>query len=155
MREILNLLKNEIELILNDELREFAVEAVDKMAKLFVDEGISFKKTSAKIKRVVEEARKICKAIDADDRIMDMMTVAGLIHMIYDDGINQLFAFMPRILLDELIPIIGRDQFNSIMFLVERQQGFACPIAEVRASIDDPIHVWILPIAIHLSKGDV
>jgi hypothetical protein len=146
---MIHLLEREYELILNDQIREFVVDALSK--KHEIDEDHFDIRRTEYIRNVVSFSRTIGKSIDADDIILDMVIAAGFLHDTMNDY-SILHPFQVRIFLNDLMPLIGRDIFDNIMFLIERQQGFACPIAEVRVKVDDPIHAWILPIAIALAK---
>jgi hypothetical protein len=144
-------LSSEFELIQDDRLREFAVEAISR-----VPEECGGERVANYIKKVVYYLEEFCEVADADDVVRDMMIVAGLIHSLEFEPVHvHLKPQSLRIYLYDLIPVIGRDTFDNIMFLVSRQMGFQTVYPELTPKIDDPIHVWMLPLAIHLAKKDV
>ena len=132
-------LRNEIEQIQNDVVRSFAVEALQLLSHDQEDVGY--------IKKVVEYLLELSEVIDADDLAKDFIVVSGLLHEI---GENTMDA---RIRLTPLMSIIGRENFNNILYLIERQDGFSSPYPEYTPQIDSPVHIWILPMAIKLAKG--
>ncbi len=138
--------QEEFELIGDDKLRDFAVEAVSKMnPDSFTDNDISY------IKSVVNYSQSFSDVIEADDPVRDIVTVASLIHYIAYDG-TPMFPLATRILLNDIMPKVGRETFENIMFLVERQLGFRTPFPEYQPELNSPVHAWLLPLAIKLSK---
>jgi hypothetical protein len=141
-------LSEEFELIQDDKLREFAVEAISKTSG---DE-----KDANYLKRIVYYLVEFCEIADVSDAVRDVVIVAGLIHRLNLESIHQqLQPQSLRIDLYDLMPLVGRDIYNNIMYLVARQMGFKSIIPEVTPRIEDPIHVWMLPLAIQLAKKDV
>ncbi|RPK20013.1 hypothetical protein [Paenibacillus xylanexedens] len=138
--------QDEFELIGDDNLREFAVEAISKMdPDSFTERDIDY------IKKVVQHTQAFCEVVDADDPVRDIVTVASLVHYIAYDG-TPMYPLATRIMLNDLMPKIGREAFANIMFLVERQLGFHSPFPEYQPELDSPVHAWLLPLAIKLSK---
>jgi hypothetical protein len=144
---MISLLTEEFELIVDDKLREFAVDAVS-----LADEDTP-KKTVDYIKRVVGYVNEFCDVIDAEGLVRDTIIVASLIHCVFDDG-TVIYPYKTRIMLNSLLPTVGREAFNNIMYLVERQQGFHSPFVEFQPVADTPIHAWLLPLAIKLAKKE-
>lgn len=138
--------QEEFELIQNDRIREFAVEAVQKLSEEAVVElNVDY------VKRVVAMIQQLCDVADADDPVRDVMTVAALIHYGAYDG-TLTYPMRTRLVLQPLMGTVGREAFGDILYLVERQLGYNSPFPEYHPQIDSPIHAWLLPIAINLSK---
>jgi hypothetical protein len=143
------MLTNEIELIQDDKLREFVVEAIAK-------DTDSDEQDAGRIRQVIYYLKEFCEVVDADDAVKDVMIVAGLIyHLDFEQVHPHLQPSSLRIYLNDLMPIIGREAFDNIMYLVSRQMGFKTVIPELTLQINDPIHVWLLPMAISLASKEV
>jgi hypothetical protein len=134
---------DEFELIQDDKVREFTVEGLNKLdqADELTDDFVKYTKA------VIMNLWKFSEVIEADDKVKDYIVGAGLLHLVGDKTLDC------RVVLQSLMPIVGRDTFNSIMFLIERQDGFTTVYPEYQPLIDSPIHVWLLPLAIKLAKG--
>jgi hypothetical protein len=140
------MLTNEIELIQDDKLREFVVEAIAK-------DTDSDEQDAGRIRQVIYYLKEFCEVVDADDAAKDVIIAAGLIHnLIIEDTHTQLHPLSLRIYLNDLMPIVGRECYENIMYLVTRQLGFQSFIPELQPQINDPIHTWLLPMAIKLSR---
>jgi hypothetical protein len=139
---MIHLLTEEFELIQDDRIRDFTVEAIG----LYEEESSEL--LAKQLSAVVKYINILGEAIDADDVVSDIMISAGLLHALGDNVMDV------RIVLTEFMPIVGRDTFNNILYLIERQEGFATPYPEYQPAIDSPIHIWILPLAKALSRKE-
>jgi hypothetical protein len=154
-----SMFQEQFELIQDEKFRDFAVEAVGGVPEDSYTSG-----DISEIKSTVKYCREICAVLDVDDIVIDMFTVAGLIYLTgkydYDNGSNTydipnpFHMLQARAILSRLQSIIGREQYNNIMLLIESQGGMASPIPQVEPRIEDPVFSWILPIAIHLARTD-
>lgn len=127
-----------LEQINDDSVREFTV---DGMMLYGEDEALS-----VHLKTIVNYLIEVMEVSEPDDGISDIIISAGLLHAVGGTPMNA------RIGLTSLMPKIGRDNFNNILYLIERQDAFANPYPEYQPQLDSPIHVWLLPMAKHLAK---
>jgi hypothetical protein len=148
--------QEEFEMIQSEKFREFAVEAVGNMSDDYWTSA-----DIAEIKRTIKISREMCNVLDVDDIVSDMFIVVGLIYLSCKYGIRKeshdadpFHMLYVRSALTSLQSIIGREQYNNIMLLIESQGGMASPIPQVEPRIEDPVFSWILPIAIHLARAD-
>lgn len=147
---MIHLFENKLQLIQDDKLREFAVDALTKcfdMVEGYADMKVNY------IKSVVNYVNELCDVVDADDDIRDIMIVAGLIHDLefeYDAN-PQLKPLALRVHLNDLMPIIGREKFENIMYILVRQKGFQTVYTDFLPQVESPIHIWVLPVAIHFT----
>lgn len=156
--------QEEIDMLYEEKWKDFAKEALKLIPDYFCEIHITHdngeKETMVThTKKVVGIARKLLEAIDANDMAFDLITVAGLLHdaMKYEEINgelieNRLHPLMVRGKLAGLQGIIGRDDFNDLMLIIESHEGIASPIPQVRPTVDDKVGVWILPLANFLAK---
>jgi hypothetical protein len=150
---MLSELSEEFESINDENFRNLAVEGISKTIDELEDD-IPY------IKRVIRIAREMCAVLDADDVIYDIVTTSCILHIVckYEvdehdirrfDGYHMLKV---RGYLMDLLHHVGRDKYNDIMSLIEAQNGFHSVIPQVSPRLEDPCHMWILPMSIHLAN---
>jgi len=58
-----------------------------------------------------------------------------------------------RVTYMSLLGIIGHDKFDDIMRTIESSHGLSSPIPHVIPSLQDPVHIWMLPFANSLARA--
>lgn len=145
--------KDEIEQVVDDKFRDFVVEALTMIEDDYYSET-----DLVTIKKVVHYSRLMLDVLDADDMIFDIFNVVGLLHLSckWDLGETDIYHMLRvRAAYAPLQSIIGREQYNNILLLIESQEGLHSPIPQVEPRIDDPVYHWILPFAISHAREDV
>jgi hypothetical protein len=135
---MIHLLTEQIEAIQNDAIRDFTVDGL-----LLYGQDEEF---GASLKTIVNYLIEISEVIEPDDVVKDFIISAGLLHGVGKSVMDARLELMP------LMPKIGREPFDNILYLIERQNGFASPYPEYQPEIASPIHVWLLPMAKHLAR---
>jgi len=157
---LVHALRHEIEQINGDEMRGFVVDVLadyDEKADENKDRNVYAYHT----KRIVSLMRIMLEELDITDRLMDIGTAAALIHLagsLTDDptGVeNRLGALALRGRYAGLQSNIGLEDYDAVMRLVEGQHGIHSPIPQVEPQLDDPVYVWLLPLAIRIAKEGV
>lgn len=157
-------LMEEIELIQDDKIRSFTVDALETVE--YEPEYFSeIAELVSETKSAILYSRPMLDALDASDYVNDIVTSAILIQDITrydesDDGgtgeryIHEdiLHPLSVRVKLSNMAGTVGGETFDSILRLVESSHGFNSAIPHVMPSIDDPVYVWILPFVNELVK---
>lgn len=147
---MLHSLSAELDLIHSQNMKDFAIESINKANQMDSPD------ISEYVKGVMNYLVEFCEVVDVDDNVRDVVLVAGLVHGLEFEPVHdQLQPLHVRLFLTEFMPTIGRESFDSIMYLVARQKGFKSIYAELSPQLTDPIHVWMLPMAIALADKEV
>lgn len=143
----------EIEEIHIEEFRDFAAEAVG----LFEDDY--FTETDILlIKSTIKYSKRLLRAIEADDIIFDMFTVAGLLYLgcKWDEHEETPYHVVKvRAEFLRFQSIIGREKYNDVCLLIESQEGLNSIIPQLEPRLDDSVYSWIFPFAVQLAREDV
>jgi hypothetical protein len=153
--------EEEIILINDEHFSDFAMSALNKVPTFQMDSN-----DVEHVKRVVKNVVLLSEELDIDTTPRNIFIVAALLHAIckydeIDEGFDKppsrdydfLHMLHVRSYLTDLQHLVGRDNFNDIMLLIESQAGFNSPIPQIMQNADDPAHMWILPFAIKLAGG--
>lgn len=138
-------LREEIEKINGDAMRSFVVDALT----IGFDQDETEIESST-VRKIVRVARIITEELDVTDRLMDIVTAAAILHSMHNE--DRIGALRVRTTLFSLQSNIGLEDFDMVMKLIEGQHGIQSPIPQVEPQLDEPIYVWILPLAIRLAK---
>lgn len=148
---MLHLVGDELNLISDQQIKDFTVEAVNHIGPYIFPEKIA-----QHSKLVTKFARIICDTLEVDDIVYDIITSASLLHDIckydYEGEENPLHPFVVRRELLGLQKIVGREMFNNIMTCIESHEGYNSPIPQVIPRLDDTVLMWVLPIANQLAN---
>lgn len=145
----------ELGYLFDDSFREFARQALLKTPEFQLHNNEKY------IQDVVYFTLRMCEVLDLDDHPRDIFVTAALLHSIcmYDQDDDLALNFDPlhmlhvRGFLSEFQSTIGRDNFNSVMLMIEGQGGFQSPIPQVMPRTEDTAIMWIIPFACALAKG--
>jgi hypothetical protein len=158
---LVHLFNSEIEQIQDNRIREFVVDALDKLPDFYENNSEFIEQT----KKAFEYSKNLLEVLGADDYASDVVKSSILLqdytryyedtdevgnYLIKDDPIHPLSA---RMKLMPLLGIIGEDKFEDILRTIESSHGLNSPIPQVMPSISDPVYIWILPIANSLARA--
>jgi hypothetical protein len=151
----------EIGQVQSDKIREFVVEALDKVPEFYSNINTYIDETKSAIKY----ASVLLETLDASDLVNDIVKSAILLQDIkryYEDTDGQGEFFISedpihmlsvRQTLLPLLGIVGREDFDDIMKTIESSHGFNSPIPHVVPSMEDPVYIWILPFVNDLARA--
>lgn len=158
-------LMEEIELIQDDKIRSFTVDALDKL-ELSYESYSEISNLVNEIKSAILYSRPLLDTLDASDYVNDIVTSAILMQDItryyigYDNGVEEevimednMHPLSVRLKVSDLAREVGSETFDNILRLVESSHGFNSAIPHVIPSIEDPVYVWILPFVNELNKS--
>lgn len=162
MSEFVHLFRDKISQIKDTKVRDFLVESLDLVPDFYLDAKVGSSSFVDYIHKTFEITNSLCDMLDSEDYTRDVLLTASLIQdvtrfeksedgTIYEDISHPLTV---RTRLFSLQGIIGRDDFDALLRLVEASHGFKSLIPQVMPQVNDPIHVWLLPIASYLATQE-
>jgi hypothetical protein len=152
------LFAEEIEMIQDDRIRAFVVDALDSTPEFYSNLSLYVKET----KSATKKAQALLDILGSTDYTTDVIISAVLLQditrfYIDDDGdvaedIMHPLSVRQRVI--HLVGAVGRDGFDDIMRTVESSHGLNSPIPQVMPMPEDPVYVWILPFVNRLVKEE-
>jgi hypothetical protein len=161
-----HLFLNEIEQIQDDKIRDFVVEALDKLPEFYED----LTNFTEETKKAVEYSKTLLEVLDADDYASDVVKSAILLQDITRYSLEEIdegFGKTPTQILNEdplhplsarqkllpLLGIVGAEKFDDILRTIESSHGVNSPIPQVMPTVNDPVYVWVLPFVNSLARA--
>lgn len=154
---------DEIQYIRNGRIKDFTVEALDSIEEYVADAKIGNWGYVQYIKRVVEITNDICDMLNVEEYTRDAMVSVALLHDVtrfelLDDGMTIVeditHPLTVRTFLFSLQGMVGREDFDGLMRIIEASHGFQSIVPQVQPMMNDPIQMWILPIASYLATKE-
>jgi hypothetical protein len=147
-----------IDSIYDSDIKSFTYEAVDTLPSHYSNITIPTDNGQKNVKDYTGELHSVVKSmlleLDVDDIIYDMFTVAvllqfaGRFEMVGGELMEStLYPFEVRGMLKDFEVVIGRDLYHDIMTIIEAQMGLKSPLPQIAPQINEPVLMWILPLA--------
>lgn len=159
---VIHIYLNEIEQIQDEKIRDFVVEALDKLPEFYEDNSQLIEQT----KKAVELSKTFLEVLDAEDYVSDIVKSSILLqdiarfYITTDDETGDryvaedpLYTLSARQKLLPLLSIVGLDKFDDILRTIESSRGFDSPIPQVMPTVNDPVYVWVLPFVNSLARA--
>lgn len=154
---LIYLFRDEIEQIQDERIRGFVVDALDKVPEFYYEISTYIDET----KRAISYSDKFLEVLSLSDYVGDVIKSAILLQDmtrykldvegdIYEDPMHPLNV---RMTVMPLLGSVGKDNFDDIMRTIECSHGLNAPIPQVMPSIEDPVHIWILPFVNSLARA--
>lgn len=154
--------REELQHIREGRIKDFTVDALEMIPEFVANARIGNSTYVNYIKRVFEITNDICDMLNVEDYTRDAMLSVALLHdMTRFDMLDEYniveditHPLTVRQCLFSLQGALGREDFDGLMRIIEASHGFQSIVPQVQPMMNDPIQMWILPIASYLATKE-
>jgi hypothetical protein len=153
---------SDIEQIQDEKIRSFTVDSLSKVPDFYQNQTTHIKET----KKALEFSDTFLEVLQCSEYVHDVVRSAILLQdmtrfkMEYNEDQdcfivveNLMHPLDVRITLLPLLGSVDKDTFDDIMRTIESSHGLNSPIPHVTPSLQDPVHIWILPFCNSLARA--